>query len=410
MPPTLAPLARDLLNTLLDRHERPNRQTVTRVVLDPERHAAYFDNHEVRQAVEASLQPLVAQGVIVVHRVRRQEHLIDRLDLVPDQAPALYALLRRTPRVEAEAQLADLLDAQAPRAEWQAAFVRHCQAQLAARKSVGPLVLNDGEYNRALLAALDGLARLEEPTLERVFSVRALGESKRFADLRGDVLRVLRKFSPHAGALGDDDKALLAAHYLESVPEYVQMAGALTLRVEGQLCGCAPFAPSLALPASLLRPATIEACGATHIVTIENTTSFEEFCRLRPASVLAVFSGGFASPTVIQLLQRLRIFRPDVTLHHWGDLDVGGLRILRHLRQQVGAVRPILMDAATLAANLARALPLVQAERTALEGLRSDPLLADCEPLIAELLQADQKLEQEALPGAQALAALASPV
>ena len=50
MPQTLPTLARDLLTTLLDRAERPDRKTVTRVALDAERHAAYFERHEVLQA------------------------------------------------------------------------------------------------------------------------------------------------------------------------------------------------------------------------------------------------------------------------------------------------------------------------------------------------------------------------
>lgn len=66
--------------------------------------------------------------------------------------------------------------------------------------------LDDDELNHALLAALDGLARLEAPVLERVFSVRVLNNSKRFEALRGDVLHLLRRFSPQAGV------AALQAH------------------------------------------------------------------------------------------------------------------------------------------------------------------------------------------------------
>lgn len=406
MPPTLPTLARDLLATLLDRYERPGRQTVVRVTLDSNKHAAYFDNHETRAAVEAALAALADEGVIVIQRVRYQAHLIDKIDLVPGQAGALYARLRRTPLAEAETAVRQLLEAQVPQAEWQARFLAHCLAQMAAHKSIAPLRLGEDAYNRELLRALEALAGLTEPVLERVFSARALGDSKRFADLRGDLLAILRKFSPQAAALGHDDPALLAAHFLERVPEYVQLAGALTLQVEAGLCDCAPFVPSLAVPASLLRPAGIAACGASQVLTIENATAFESFCRVRPAGVLAVFTGGFASPTVILLLQRLRQRQPELGIGHWGDLDAGGLRILRHLRHHLGGVRPILMDAATLAAHAAHAQPLQPTERTALEALAGEPLLEDCQPLITALLAANRKLEQEAVSEALVLRAL----
>lgn len=403
MPPILPQLARDLLDTLLDRYERHDRQTVVRVTLDTRKHAVYFDSNETRQVVNAALRALAENGTITIHYVKHQEHLIDKIDLNTSHASELYALLHRTPRANAEASLRHLLEAQPPHAEWHANFVAHCCEQLATHKSIAPLTLEDDDRNRALLATLAGLAQLTEPMLERVFSVRVLSDSKRFADLRGNVLRVLRKFSPHAEALGDDDHALLAAHFVERVPEYVQLAGALTLRVNRQICECAPFVPSLALPASLLRPAGIEACGAVQVLTIENATSFAEFCRVRPSWVLAVFTGGFASPTVIQLLQRLRDFRPELSIRHWGDLDVGGLRILRHLRQHLGEVRPVLMDATILGAYSGHIQLLDHTERMALETLRTDPLLADVKSLIEEHLKSGYKLEQEAIPVAQAV-------
>ena len=264
--------------------------------------------------------------------------------------------------------------------------------------------MNDDEHNRALLATLADLSRLTEPTLERVFSVRVLHDSKRFEDLRGDVLRVLRQFSPQAGALGDDDHALLAAHFIERVPEYVQLAGALTLGIESGRCECAPFKPSLALPASLLRRARIENCdGISTVLTIENATSFDEFCRVRPSWVLAMFTGGFASPTVIRLLQQLRDYQPSLRLHHWGDMDAGGLRILRHLRQQLGEVRPVLMDPGTLLDYQKHTQTITAVEQTSMEALRLDPELVDMQSLIAAQLKCGCKLEQEAIPIALAV-------
>jgi hypothetical protein len=377
-----------------------------RVTLDSKKHAAYYENHATREAVNEVLQELAANQIIIVQRLKHQEHLIDKLELDNEQALALYQLLGRAPRTEVEAALRQLLEAQTPQAQWQTDFVTYSLEQLGAHRSVAPLRLEDANHNRALLAILAGLAQLSEPTLERVFSVRTLSDSKGFEALRGDVLRVLRKFSPHAEALQGDDPALLAAHFIERVPEYVQLAGSLTLRLGERLCECAPFAPSLALPASLLRVATIEACDATKVVTIENATSFAEFCRVRPPQVLVVFSGGFASPTVIQLLRGLRSCAPGLKLFHWGDLDVGGLRIVRHLRQQLGEVTPLLMDVATLDAYSHHAQPLSPTERAALATLKVDPLLANCHALIEALLHSGHKLEQEAVPFEEAVRVL----
>lgn len=402
----LPTLARELLHTLLDRYEQPNRQTVVRVAIDAAKHAAYFDRYDVRESVNATLKLLADQEILTVHYVRRQEHLIDKVDLNPSQAAALYKLLGRTPQTDAMGRLRTLLSAQAPQAEWLTQFLAHSLFQLDNYKSVAPFDLDDDLKNRALLAILVALADLTEPTLERVFSVRVLNDSKRFGDLRNDVLRVLRKFSPHRESLGEDEKALLAAHFIERVPEHIWLAGPLTFRINGDLAVCQPFYPSIALPASLLRPAQIDACEANCVLTIENTTSFVDFCRVRPVGVLAIFTGGFASPTLIQLLTRLIVFRSDLRLYHWGDLDVGGLRILRHLRQSIGQVQPVLMDVETLMAYGSNSQPLEQQELAALKQLRDDVRLADCGPLIDWLVGSGNKLEQEAIPAERVVSAL----
>ena len=98
MPPTLPTLARELLTTLLDRAERPDRKTVVRVALDSTRHAAYYEQHKTQQAVNQALTELAGRGVVRLHLTKGQTHLLDKLDLAPGRAADLYTLLGRVPR------------------------------------------------------------------------------------------------------------------------------------------------------------------------------------------------------------------------------------------------------------------------------------------------------------------------
>jgi hypothetical protein len=113
--------------------------------------------------------------------------------------------------------------------------------------------------------------------------------------------------------------------------------------------------------------------------------------------VLALYSGGFASPAALALLHAVRAAVPAIGLYHWGDLDPGGLRILAHLRGSLGDVRPLAMDRATFEQHRQHAQPLSQQDRKTLKSLRQHPRLADCVPLIDHLLAAGSKLEQEAI-------------
>jgi len=78
-------------------------------------------------------------------------------------------------------------------------------------------------------------------------------------------------------------------------------------------------------------------------------------------------------------------------------MDVGGLRILAHLRGQVEAIRPLAMEAGIFERHRAYAQPLTQRERDSLLALASSSLLRDCFALMDAMLVVGQKLEQEAI-------------
>ncbi len=396
MPQTLPTLARELLTTLLDRAERPDRKTVTRVTLDAARHAVYFERFEVQQAVNQAMTDLAERGLLRLHWVKGQAHLLDKVDLVPEHAAELYALLGRQPRADQAAALRGLLLAQSAPAGWAADFIHWALAQVEAHKSPVPLKLGEAGHNRDLLRALAALAQLNEPTLERTLSVQLFGDSKRLEELRSEIVGILSRFSPQAEPFADDDRALLAAHWLERVPEYIALAGPLQLRVSGQLCDCAPFAPSLALPAPLIRQAEIAGCSATALLTVENATTFVDVCRQRPVDLLVIYTAGFASPTLTQFLRRFHAAMPGCTVWHWGDLDAGGFRILRHLRKSV-PLQALAANPALLDHHRPHLKPLTDNDRQSLAALRPDPVLADCRALIDQMLTENLKLEQEVL-------------
>lgn len=403
--------ARAILHTLLDRFEQPGRQRVVRVRLSEREHPAYFSPSDAapRRATNLALGQLAREQILRLHWRRWEEgNWLAAVDLRPVGADALYRLLGRVPRAAQEDALRGLLRAQTPRPGWHAAFLEWASQQLEAGRGAPPLDREDLEGSADLLKALAALASLERPTLERALSVRLFANSKRLAALRGGLLRVLRRHDPEASLYGDDDDALLRAHQLDRAPEYVPLAGPLTLSLPsvGTPLELEPFAPSVALPASLLREAQVVSLRADAVITVENLTSFSELCAIRPPAVLALYTGGFASPTVVGLLKALREAAPGLSLWHWGDLDAGGLRILAHLRAKLGTIGALAMDVATLEAHAAAWQPLGAGDRAALAELRGNSALADCAALVDRLLAAGAKLEQEAVPAEDAVCRL----
>lgn len=396
----LPPIAREVLARLLDRFERPDRdpKRVVRVRLKADV-PAYQSG--ARHDLHAALRELERQHIITLHWVRHEENnWLDKVDLNPEQVEALYALMKRTPRRDQTESLQALIDAQTPIAEWHAGLLQWLNRQLDAHRSVAPFRLDDPAFNADLLAALAAMCSLQSPTLERTFSAQVFGDSKRLEELRPAVLTLLRRHSRHAADYGDDEAGLLRAHHLHRLPEYILLCGPVTLRMADRQFALTPFQSGIALPASTIREATVVDSTARAVITIENAASYHELIAMSTPEVLHIYTGGFASPTVISLLRAIRNRQPSLPFFHWGDLDAGGLRILAHLRKHLVEVSPLAMDSATFAGHRRSAQPLTARDRDSLAQLRRHPALADCAGLIDALLAAGQKLEQEAIePG-----------
>ncbi len=378
-------LTKTLLHTLLERLEQPGRSRVVRLRLDEKEHAPYFDGREVqtRQEVNEELEVLETLGGVKLHwRKWEKGNWLEAVDVI--NAEPLYKFLRRSPRSDLARNLLELVDDYKSTFAWVNAWHDDIRSKIQAGKAVTPLRLDDYMWSRDLLALVKAVTELEESVLERTLSVKLFKDSKWLESFRSALLTVLRRHAPEVELFAGDDKALLESFNLFRVPEYVLVSGSLVINKTdvSQLT-------SVGLPATVLRSATLTS-NAKRIVTVENQTSFESLAALKPADTLLVFSGGFASPTVIALLRKLQL-----PLYHWGDIDVGGLRILAHLRRELGDVKKLLMVKEVLEGQ-AFLQSLSEKEYTSLETLREEKLLEDCAELIDTVLLKG-KLEQEAL-------------
>lgn len=298
---SLPPIVWDILQALLDQAEQPGRSPVARVRLNEQRYPAYYAEHNAapRRETNAALQELASQEVVRLGWRRWEEgNWLETVDLIPAHTETVYTLLERTPRDAREDTLRVLLARQPRLAGWHADFVSWAEARLTAHRTVAPLDLEQPSWNDDVLRLLAAVATLQSPTLERTLSVRLFGDSKRAETLRRALLTVLRRHAPEAAAYADDDWALLRAHQLDRVPEYIPIAGPLVLQLHDRRLDTTPFVPSIALSAATIDQLTAASCSARALVPIENATSFSEFTVARASDIAVLYTGGFASPSV----------------------------------------------------------------------------------------------------------------
>lgn len=151
--------------------------------------------------------------------------------------------------------------------------------------------------------------------------------------------------------------------------------------------------PWLALTQETLEEMEELEVRAERVLTVENLVAFEEEVRAGvPPETIVLYTSGFPGALEKGFLGKLLeagIQRVD----HWSDLDVGGLRILRHLQSILPVdVHPYRMDVSTL--DRLPTLPLTERDRLALTSWCNDPH-APLQDLAKVLLERGVKAEQE---------------
>ncbi|MDR2566761.1 MAG: DUF2220 family protein [Bifidobacteriaceae bacterium] len=134
------------------------------------------------------------------------------------------------------------------------------------------------------------------------------------------------------------------------------------------------------------------------VLVLENLQSLLALPQLPGSGALALHGGGHA----VDLLAEIGWLR-DAPVAYWGDLDTHGFAILDRLRAFLPEARSLLMDQATLEANLDLAVPEPKPTTARLTRLTPD------EQAVYQALQSSgQRLEQERVPWETALVAVRS--
>ena len=134
------------------------------------------------------------------------------------------------------------------------------------------------------------------------------------------------------------------------------------------------------------------------VVTIENLTSFHRF---REPDTLAIYLGGYHNRIKRRFLRKLYDSFTDagaksITYAHFGDLDCGGFRIWKDLREKTDIpFQTLKMDEETYRRYLAFGRPLTENDRAALKHMAEDPFFSEQKELFRMMLEEGLKLEQE---------------
>ena len=407
-----------LLNTLLDRYEhsrgfKENRSQQRRIQLrmyvDGRTDFPAYDIEDslARTAINETAKKLAEQGVIELEWMRGQEgHILRRIALCPQSLADAYHRSGRKPLADTAGQLAQRIRQvrQASSAPWVCQYLQEELDFLEKNRRPRAAFPADAAEQKDWLAVLEmlGTRSPESPLLERVFSLRCLGNSKAFEKHhRARLLGVLRKTLP-IDIEDMNEEELLRQAGLEKYPEWFSFCGAAQLTwPDGKALDLVPLRDGVQLSAVDAPQVRISfAPRVRTLLFVENKANYFDTIRNHPSpDRVVVFHGGCYSPQRGRFFQQLcRAAGPQVQLLHWGDIDCGGFQMDSRLRREIDPrIRPWRMGVEQLRAHRAQAEPFSDAYAEKLERLLQDPCLQSSREVLLYMLQHHLRLEQEAL-------------
>jgi Uncharacterized protein conserved in bacteria C-term(DUF2220) len=184
------------------------------------------------------------------------------------------------------------------------------------------------------------------PAWERIVSERLLRDSKLLGRVRSHVVSVLLRADPRwDGVPLNEAGDLLEVYGVRRKPGLIRCAGVLTLNVGSRVYQLEDFAPVAHLPDAWAERWIEAALKSTVriLTTVENEYPFLSYVEEAGGPValgmrgeLVVYTAGFPTPALMNVLALLGRRSGDISFRHWGDADVGGIRIWWLLRQRLG--------------------------------------------------------------------------
>ena len=330
-------------------------------------------------------------GAIAIRTGRRErEHLIERVT-VSDTA-ALARHLGRAPAPASAKEARDRLEtAIADSPSWLKTLLDDAEKRWARGESAFRLQPEETEATHEFFTLLRAISKDQARGLDaRTFSLKVTGDSKAFDR---HAMRIAGVMATQFGGSRLKPQLVWERIGLERFRHPIHLRGPILVENAGGILVDGRAKPFASIHPEMLPFAKLSAQPQL-LLTIENYASFNRYVRDIEDGGIVIYTGGFASAGVIDLLMFLLTeMNANIPFLHWGDIDPGGLRIFRFLEENLPRKpRPHLMER-----SFAEAHGRPAARDPTLEGLaKSDSAVAN----VAEWLAygANVKhLEQEAI-------------
>lgn len=397
---------KEILNLLLDKYERtaayqkgelPDRRVMLRFYDSGKTDfSAYdIDNHFVRNEINETVIAMQAAHWIDFEWMRGEErHILRRVWLGFSNIEEVYQAAQRQSAKQFALNIIQELEQEiaAVSTDWIIAYYSETKAYLEAKNRLGNRLPADKTERNALYQMLRFIDSHSFASLtERVFSEKCFGDSKFFeTHMKPVLLSIMRKTVNREIT----DAELLQSIGISRYPEPLELRGSVVINGNDM----SMFQSGFCLYSDEMDTANITIPDTvTKVVTIENRANF--FAYQQADDELVIYHGGHYSPSKKKLFEKIAAAMPkNSTWYHWGDIDLGGFRMLLRLRTEIlPTVQPYRMNIPELQTFRNFTQPFSGDYAEKLQKLSEEALLHDCKVCIDYMLTYKIRLEQEAM-------------
>ena len=396
----MSDFGKKILNRLLDKYENSviskkgsNRNIKITLNLKDKELSTYVckDSYNYRDANDAILALYQQKGFIFVEKDQYGD--FKSLSLNIAEIDSVYDFLRRKNPAEELCKICNVLDGEKSQGVI-GNFVSYCNKWISQKYSFPKLYFDSCEQLVDILLGIKEIQMLDKETKFRDFSVKVYGDSKKFEKLKSKIAKIFYDFDEECIVDDFDEEAVLEIFSEKNLvrnTSYAIIKGDITFDLKGVIINLNQLGYEYCLSDEMIHDLRFIKTDAKKVITVENLTTFYDFSE---KGYIVLYLGGFHNYTKRMLIKKLQESYPELKFYHFGDIDAGGIYILRHLISKTGIeFVPYKMDVDTLVVNKEHWKKLTDNDIIRLKKIDDD----EFSELINFMLEHNCKLEQEAV-------------
>ncbi len=308
-----------------------NINTNRRIILKPsEIYKNYTRNNaEImeKQHLNEAISELLRLGFVTVDYLKFSEDVekiylsVEKLDAIYEYLKEEYAII---PQSMLSGQVKEMVGAYLCKGEIVQKYCNEILTQIE-----DPRFSIDAARIEANLKMLDFLEKNNENLYVREVSTLVYGDSKWFERNNYDeICAFLSNIDGLPVEEGERNDAVLGLFHVAPAEQEIFIKGAWKLEWNEFVLETAKLRGGVAIATSDIEHIQRITVNAAELMTIENKTSYQ---RMKDDSRAMMYLGGFANRHQLQFLKKVIHDNPDLIFRHFGDIDIGGFLIHRHL-------------------------------------------------------------------------------